>query len=165
MTIFGYKDSKGGRTYSHYSRLVEYGLFDLGGQVNKTTHVVTLNQPPLPASLGNPDDPGGTWPAGTAIANTDNVAVLRYSFYTALYVPSTEIWYRTTDHIGGIDLSGTNDARNFPPGTAAVQPFWLPNFSNRAGGAGPAIRIRARATVSGSPVSRSGLTRWPRSRR
>lgn len=131
VTIFGYKDSRG-RAYSHYSQLVEYGLFDLG-QVNKTTHVVTLNQP-LPATLGNPDDAGGTWPVGTKIANSDNVATLRYSFYTALYVPTTDTWYRTTDHIGGVDLSGTNDARNFPPGTAAVQPFWLPNFSNRAGG-------------------------------
>ncbi|WP_421704857.1 DUF2793 domain-containing protein [Aliiroseovarius sp.] len=131
VTIFGYKDSQG-RAYTHYSRLVEYGLFDLG-QVNKTTHVVTLNQP-LPASLGNPDDAGGTWPVGTAIANSDSVTTLRYSFYTALYVPTTDTWYRTTDHIGGVDLSGTNNVDNFPPGTAAVRPFWLPNFSNRSGG-------------------------------
>lgn len=131
VTIMAYTDGRG-RTYDHYSRLVEFGLFDLG-QVNKTTHVVTLNQP-LPASLGNPDDVGGTWPAGTPIANSNNVGTLRYSFYNALYVAQTDTWYRSTDHIGGIDQSGTNQARNFPPGTAFVQPFWLANFSNTTGG-------------------------------
>jgi|GEM_PF-471213 len=131
LIIFGYQGSNG-RRHDFYSRLVEYGLFDVG-QVNKTTHVVTLNQA-LPASLGNPDDPNGTWPAGTPLANCSSTGALRYTFYTVLYVPELDKWYRTANHIGGVDRSGTNDKENFPPGTSYVRPFWLPNFTNRSGG-------------------------------
>lgn len=131
VTVFAYRDGNG-RLYDQYSRLVEYGLFDLG-QVNKTTQVVTLNQP-LPASLGNPDDTNGTWPAGTPIANSSATAGWRSCFYDALYVAQTDKWYRSLSHIGGLDLSGTNEGLNFPPGTAFVQPFWLANYSNRPGG-------------------------------
>ncbi|UWQ04548.1 DUF2793 domain-containing protein [Aliiroseovarius crassostreae] len=130
VIIFGYKDSDG-RGYAHYSRLVETGLFDLG-QVNKTTHVVTLNQP-LPASLGNPDDPSGIWPAGTSIANSgignDKNVVLEGD-----YIPAVDSWYDASAHIGGIDTSGTNAPFNFAPGTTYVRVFWQANYSNRSGG-------------------------------
>ncbi|AXX99201.1 DUF2793 domain-containing protein [Profundibacter amoris] len=131
VIIFGYKNSAG-YTYDYYSRLVEPDLFDLG-QVNKTTHIVTLNKP-LPAHMGNPDDPGGIWPAGTRIANSSSGNSFKYAFYAGLHVPEVDRWYLTTGHIGGIDTSGTNYTSNFAPGTTYVIPFWLPNFSNRAGG-------------------------------
>ncbi len=130
VIIFGYKDAAG-RSYAQYSRFVEGGLFDLG-QVNKTTHIVTLNQP-LPSSLGNPDDPSGIWPAGTPIANSaiggDKAVALNGD-----YAPAVDSWYDVSAHIGGIDTSGTNAMFNFAPGTAFVKVFWQANYSNRAGG-------------------------------
>ena len=84
--------------------------------------------------MGNPDDGAGTWPAGTRIANSNSVGALRYSFYSAIYTPSLDTWFRSRNYIGGVDQSGTNERLNFPPGTAFVRPFWLPNFSNRSGG-------------------------------
>jgi len=130
VIVFGYKDNQG-RAYDYYSRYVEEDLFDLAG-VNKTTHVITLNQP-FPASLGNPDDLNGAWPAGTAIANASKSAD-KYSFFGPLALPQTDRWYSCTNHIGGIDLSGADLSSNFAPGTAAVQIFWLPNQTNRPGG-------------------------------
>ena len=130
VIIFGYKDSAG-RNYASYSRLVEGGLFDLG-QVNKTTHVVTLNQP-LPASLGNPDDPSGIWPAGTAIANS-GIGGAKNVALDGDHAPATDSWYSTSAPIGGVDQSGTNATFNFAPGTAYVRTFWQANYSNQPGG-------------------------------
>ena len=131
VIIFGYKNSAGYK-YEYYSRLVEPDLFNLG-QVNKTTHIVTLNKP-FPANMGNPEDPGGIWPAGTKIANSSSGNSLKYVFYAGLHVPEVDRWHLTTGHIGGVDNSGTNYTANFPPGTTYVIPFWLPNYSNRVGG-------------------------------
>lgn len=130
VIIFGYKDSAG-RSYDTYSRLVETGLFNLG-QVNKTAHVVTLNQP-LPASLANPDDPSGVWPAGTQIANS-GIGAAKNVVLDGEHAPATDSWYNAWAHIGGIDQSGTNAAFNFAPGTAFVRAFWQANYSNQPGG-------------------------------
>lgn len=131
IIVFGYINSAGA-SYDFYSRLVEFDLFDLG-QVNKTTHVVTLNKP-FPSSMGNPDDAGGVWPAGTRIANSSSGSSFKYSFYSGIHVPDVDQWFSTNGHIGGIDNSGTNSGANFPPGTTYVRPFWLPNYTNRSGG-------------------------------
>jgi hypothetical protein len=102
---------------------------------------------PLPASLANPGDPSGIWPAGTRIANTTSGGQYKYVNYSGVHVPQTNKWYRGTGYIGGIDRSGTNAEFNFPPGTAYVKPFWLPNYSNQPGGTaghadtGPAHRV------------------------
>ena len=133
VIVFGYKNSSG-FAYSHYSRLVQADLFDLG-DVDKLTHVVTLNKP-FPASLGNPDDGAGTWPVGTPIANTSSGGTYKYSFFAGGRVAQTDTWYKSVNHMGGIDRSGTNATANFPPGTAFVKVIWLPNYSNRAGGYG-----------------------------
>ena len=131
LILMGYQNSLG-YTYDYYSRLVEFGLFDLG-QVDKSAHTVTLNTP-LPASLGNPDDPAGVWPIGTRIANSSSGSARKYSFYAPSPLPETDRWYRSLNHVGGVDLSGENTTVNFPPGTAYVRVFWMPNFSNKVGG-------------------------------
>lgn len=144
LILFGYRNSLG-FAYDRYSRLVEFDLFELG-DVDKTAHTVTLKGP-LPAALANPDDPGGVWPAGTAIANSSNGTAHKYAFYSDLHPAEADRWYSTTSHIGGIDTSGTNAPRNFPPGTVFARVFWLPNHSNLAGGVsghpdtGPAHRV------------------------
>ncbi len=131
LIVFGYRNAAG-YLYNDYSRLIEPDMFDLGG-VNKTTHVVTLKKP-VPASLGNPADGQGIWPAGTPIANSHSGSAYKYSFFGGLVPSQTNTWYRSTSFIGGIDRSGGNVTNNFTPGTAFTKVFWLPNFSNRSGG-------------------------------
>lgn len=131
LTIFGYKNNLGAG-YTHYSRITAPSLFDLAG-VDKTANQVTLNAP-LSASLGNPEDANGTWQAGTAIANSSSGPTFKYGFFPGLIPATTDQWYGTRNHMGGIDLSGKNVTANFPPGTAYIRIFWLPNFTNRPGG-------------------------------
>lgn len=131
LVIFGYRNSLG-KTYDHYSRIEEIDLFDLGG-IDKVQNRVTLKQP-LPASMGNPDDPGGIWPAGTRIANRGSGWNYKFGFFTDLVLDATDTWFRIENAIGGIDLSGGNVPQNFPPGTAKARPVWLLNYSNRSGG-------------------------------
>lgn len=131
VTVFGYQNSFGG-SYPYYSRIFHLGAFDLVG-VDKTADTVTLNAP-WPASAGNPDDPSGIWPAGTKIANTDSGSSYKYSVMNGHIPAQSGVWYHARNHMGGIDTSGTNATYNFPPGTAYVKVFWLPNNSNVAGG-------------------------------
>lgn len=131
LIIFGYEDPNG-RPYSQYSRLVEHDLFAPAG-VNKSTHVVTLSGP-LPASLGNPGDGGGVWPAGTPVANTAAGSGPKLCLLPDAVPAATGAWYRAEGFIGGLDASGTNAAANFAPGTAYVAPAFRPNWSNRPGG-------------------------------
>ncbi len=133
LIIFGYRNGEG-RLYDHYSRIVSFDLFALG-QVDKGTHTVTLSAP-LSASLGNPDDPSGIWPAGTAIANSAHGWSERRAFYEDLVPTAADTWYQTLHHIGGVDRSGGNVATNFPPGTARVRVMWRPNTTNQSGGSG-----------------------------
>lgn len=157
VIIFGYKDSYG-RPYEAYSRYTERDLFEIAG-VDKTNHVITLNKP-LPASLGNPDDPDGAWPAGTPIANSNNKSD-RYSFFEALVLDETDRWYLSTSYIGGVDWSGTGPDDNFAPGTAAIQLFWLPNETNRSGGfeGAPDTGVSQRVWFAGIDVSRETTAR------
>ncbi|WP_298436760.1 DUF2793 domain-containing protein [uncultured Jannaschia sp.] len=131
IIIFGYRNS-GGFLYSDYSRIYLADLFDLTG-VDKVANTITLKAP-LPASMANPDDANGIWPAGTRLANTDSGGTYKYVASEGYVLPQDDTWYRATGYIGGTDLSGRNAATNFAPGTAAAQAMWLPNFSNRAGG-------------------------------
>lgn len=133
MAIYGYRNSFGFE-YDYYTRIVAYDLFDLG-DVDKTTNTITLKAP-LPASMGNPDDPNGTWSAGTRLANSSAAGVYKYAFLAGTILPQTETWYQSESYMGGIDTSGTHNAQNFPPGTAFIRLVWLPNFSNRSGGYG-----------------------------
>lgn len=129
--IFGYKNSLGG-LYDFYSRLVEFDLFDLGG-VDVAANQITLKAP-LPASLANPDDPNGTWPVGTRLANSSSGDNYKYSILNNFIPAQTDTWYETINHVGGLDLSGRNSLPNFSPGTAYVKLTWLANYSNRNGG-------------------------------
>ncbi len=131
LVIFGYRNSLG-KSYDHYSRIEDIDLFDLSG-VDKAQNRVTLKQP-LPAALGNPDDPGGVWPAGTRIANRGAGSAYKFGFFSNLVLDATDTWFRIESAMGGVDLSGRNLPHNFPPGTTGVRPVWMLNFSNRAGG-------------------------------
>ena len=131
LIIFEYKNSFGFK-YDHYSRIYEFDLFDIGG-VNKATNTITLNKP-LPVSMGNPDDPNGTWPIGTRIANSANGGTYKYALANAYRAPTIDQWHSLTNHIGGIDTSGNNIQNNFPPGSAFAKLLTLPNYSNRSGG-------------------------------
>ncbi len=131
LILFGYRNSHG-FAYDQYSRLVEFDLFE-NADLDKSTNIVTLNKP-LPATLANPDESSGVWPAGTAIANCSSGMSSKYAFYSSLVPPQADRWYRTTGHIGGIDRSGTNIRDNFPPGTAFARVFWLANHTNIPGG-------------------------------
>ena len=133
VLIFGYT-SASGRRHDHYSRIVGHDLFDPAG-VNKTTHVITLSSP-LPASLGNPADGGGTWPAGTAIANTAPDTGAKRSLADRVHLAETDRWYQLSAHVGGVDLSGTDVAGNFAPGTVGIRVVFWPNHSNLPGGSG-----------------------------
>jgi hypothetical protein len=131
VVIFGYTSTTG-QSYDAYSRIEEADLFALG-DVNKSTGVITLNKP-LPAALGNPNDPGGVWPAGTKIANRSSGADEKFAFCDGVVLPQVDGWYRLGHAIGGIDLSGRNLPVNFAPGTATVKPVLMLNYTNRAGG-------------------------------
>ncbi|MBC6408268.1 MAG: DUF2793 domain-containing protein [Rhodobacteraceae bacterium] len=131
MIIFGYRSSEG-RHHSYYSRIVQHALFE-HRQVDKSNHRVTLSVP-LPERLGNPYAESKVWPAGTAIANTANPGPEQRSFYAHFVPPATEQWYRTENHIGGVDHSGQNQTHNFPPGTIYIRVIWRPNESNVSGG-------------------------------
>jgi hypothetical protein len=131
ITVFGYKNSFG-NAYDYYSRITAYDLYDVTG-LDVDNNTITLKAP-WPSDLGNPDDPNGTWPTGTRLANTYPGPAFKYSAFAGLILDETDTWYQIDNHIGGIDTSGTNANHSFPPGTAYVRLIWLPNYSNRSGG-------------------------------
>lgn len=131
LVVFGYRNSLG-KSYEFYSRIEDIDMFDLGS-VDKGANRVTLKQP-LPASMGNPADPGGVWPTGTRIANRGAGWSYKFGFFGDLILDAADTWYRIENVMGGVDLSGLNHPHNFPPGTVHVRPMWLMNYTNRAGG-------------------------------
>jgi len=131
LIIFGFEDGLG-RRHTHYSRIEEQDLFELG-QVDKSSNVITLNQP-LPDNLANPDDLGGIWPVGTRLANRAGGWNYKFGLFDALVLDATDTWYHIENTMGGVDTSGQNVAHCFPPGTATIRPVFLMNYTNRSGG-------------------------------
>ena len=131
LIFFTYR-TQGGNAQDFYSRHFKTGLFS-PAQVDKANHSITLLAP-LAQSDGNPDDPNGIWPAGTPLANTDSGWNLKPALLDQTVLPTAGDWYHACNYIGGIDTSGRNEVKNFPPGTAFVKILMLPNFSNRPGG-------------------------------
>lgn len=131
LIFFTYR-TQGGNAQDFYSRHFRTGLFS-PAQVDRTNHSITLLAP-LAQSDGNPDDPSGIWPAGTPLANTDSGWNLKPALLDQTVLPTAGDWYHAYNHIGGVDTSGRNEVKNFPPGTAFVKILMLPNFSNRPGG-------------------------------
>ncbi|SEK70264.1 Protein of unknown function [Roseovarius nanhaiticus] len=158
LIILGYRNDAGG-LYTHYSRHIQFDMFGAGA-IDGAAHTVTLSSP-FPASMGNPDDPDGIWPAGTRIANSDSGGNFKYVCLHGTRMPKAGQWYRATGYIGGIDLSGSNAEFNFPPGTAYVRPFWIPNHSNRPGGSGgsPDTGADHRVWFAGTSVTPEPLAR------
>ncbi|MBM2575465.1 DUF2793 domain-containing protein [Jannaschia sp. Os4] len=132
VIVFGYR-SAGGALQRDYSRHVATDLFDLGG-VDKATGTISLRGP-VPAALGNPDHPAGTWPAGTPVANSSSGRSYKYTAVSGVPLPEVGRWFRAAGVIGGTDRSGGNENHNFPPGTASVRLLIMPNYSNAEGGA------------------------------
>ena len=130
--IFFTYSTQGGNVQEFYSRNFSTGLFS-PAQVDKTAHRITLLAP-LAQADGNPDDPSGIWPAGTPLANTDSGWNLKPALLDQTVLPTADDWYHASNYIGGVDTSGRNEVKNFPPGTAFVKVLMLPNFSNRPGG-------------------------------
>ena len=131
VIIFGYRTANG-RLHEGYSRLVQQGLFDVAG-VDKLNNRITLLAP-WPAALGSSDQPDGTWPIGTKLANSSDGITARACISDT--VPSeTNTWFRVSSYIGGTDLSGQNAPMQFAPGTASVQLIIGANSSNISGGA------------------------------
>ncbi|MDB4854768.1 DUF2793 domain-containing protein [Planktomarina temperata] len=131
LIFFTYR-TQGGNAQDFYSRHFRTGLFS-PAQVDRTNHSITLLAP-LAQSDGNPDDPSGIWPAGTPLANTDSGWNLKPALLDQTVLPTAGDWYHACNHIGGVDTSGRNEVKNFPPGTAFIKILMLPNFSNRPGG-------------------------------
>ncbi|AII88600.1 DUF2793 domain-containing protein [Planktomarina temperata] len=131
LIFFTYR-TQGGNAQDFYSRHFRTGLFS-PAQVDRTNHSITLLAP-LAQSDGNPDDPSGIWPAGTPLANTDSGWNLKPALLDQTVLPTAGYWYHACNHIGGVDTSGRNEVKNFPPSTAFVKILMLPNFSNRPGG-------------------------------
>jgi hypothetical protein len=131
LIFFTYR-TQGGNAQDFYSWHFRTGLFS-PAQVDRTNHSITLLAP-LAQSDGNPDDPSGIWPAGTPLANTDSGWNLKPALLDQTVLPTAGDWYHACNHIGGVDTSGRNEVKNFPPGTAFVKILMLPNFSNRPGG-------------------------------
>ncbi|WP_281966985.1 DUF2793 domain-containing protein [Roseovarius nanhaiticus] len=131
IIMLGYRNASGGM-YDNYSRIVQFNMFPVGG-VDRTAHTVTLSSP-YPADMANPYDPSGVWPVGTKIANSSSGGNYKYVCLHGATLAKTGRWYRASGCIGGVDMSATNADLNFPPGTAFVKPFWIPNHSNRPGG-------------------------------
>ncbi len=163
IVIFGYRNGAG-RAFDDYSRIEASDLFNLGN-VDKALGLVMLNQP-LPATLGNPDDPGGVWPAGTIIANRANGWNYKFALLNEQTPAATDTWYFARNSVGGVDRSGKNVMRNFPPGTASVRIVTLLNYTNRSGGFGsyPDTGTNQRlwlAGVSMDPDLSAQITRDP----
>jgi len=156
VIIFEYRNSFGYK-YPNYSRINPSNLWEDGG-VDIATNTVTLSTP-FPASAGNPDDPNGTWPAGTDLANRWSGG-FKYSGFSNFVPPASDEWFFRRGFIGGIDRSGGNRQNNFSPGTALVRAFWLANFTNRVGGlnSSPDTGPTHRVYFAGVCVSRSEET-------
>jgi len=131
MVIYGYRTAQG-RASGGYSRIYQFDLFD-GAGVDKANQTIALKTS-FPAELGNPEDPNGTWPAGTPLANTATDTAGKMAFFADLVLPSSGDWYHVENVFGGLDRSGTNAVTNFPPGAVFAKIFWRPNHTNVVGG-------------------------------
>ena len=158
LMMMGYRNAAGG-VYDNYSRIVKFSMFGVGA-VDKAAHTVTLSSP-FPQDMANPYDPSGIWPVGTRIANSNSGGNYKYVNVHGATLAKTGTWYRASGYIGGVDNSATNVELNFPPGTAFVKPFWIPNHSNRPGGSGgrPDTGAAHRVWFAGTSVMPEPLAR------
>ena len=131
LGIYEWRNSLGYR-YSDYTRYVLTGAFAPSG-VDKVDNRISLSMP-LPEEMGNPDDPNGVWPGGTAVGGAQSGATFKYVAMSA--VPPSDRWRRFGGYVGGVDRSGANQRWNFCPGTASISILVLPNYSLRSGGYG-----------------------------
>lgn len=96
------------------------------GAIDFGTNTITLNSP---WSYNNPDRADGVWPAGTEVSNSNSGGTYKYIAAGLDHVQPT--WTEYSGTLGGVDYSGRNKTRMFPPGTTGVRVLWL---HNRHGG-------------------------------
>lgn len=137
ITVYPYTSATG-YTYADYtySRFASYletspNYKSLGTWAQTTGisgNVITLTGA-WPASLGNPDDVNGTWPAGTAVANS-SLSGYQY-FMTQGSVTPTSTWTQYGGMLYGTNLAGTGpaDIDAFWPGVAYMRLLFLMNYA------------------------------------
>ena len=104
----------------------------LGTGIDATNKKIYLKRPfaNTPGNVEgfvNPDN-GGVWPIGQAVSNTGAGGTYKYCTQFDTHVPAT--WTYFEGKIGGIDTTGTNQTNKFAPGTAFIQPVFLPNYNS-----------------------------------
>lgn len=118
ISIYGYTSSQGYvyPDYTYTRRIISFASSG-GWTVNAANNTITMSAPYA-----------GTWgtiPAGTALCNGS--AGSTYKYVAASAVTLTDEWQRYAGQIGGVDYSGTNKTREFPPGAAGVKILFLLN--------------------------------------
>ena len=128
LQIFGYKNAGGtlyDRDVNPYTRYVMINAWNVDGDINTGTGVITLNAP-LAAGNGNPA--GGAWPVGTKVSHGSDGSDYSYCMASNLTL-TTGSWIYTAGRISGINLTGGGNSYKFFPGTARVKIVLLPNYN------------------------------------
>jgi type II secretory pathway pseudopilin PulG len=133
LVLWNYKSARG---YDYgeytYSRRI-WGNAWLPGAIDFASNSIRLRAP-LPASLGNPDNPNGTWPVGHAVSNggpNGPNGGLKYCLASSLTTPQN--WTQYSRTISGVDHSGRNSYCSFPPGTIAIRPLFYFGYGDITG--------------------------------
>lgn len=123
LVVYPYVDPNG-RVYDPYtySRLTILPAWAAGG-INTSTRVVTLINP-WPESMGS-------HPAGTKVGNAMSAGSAAYIAASNVLTPT--VWTKFTGTIGGINNTAGYIIDKFPPGTAGLRVYLLPDY-NSAGG-------------------------------
>jgi prepilin-type N-terminal cleavage/methylation domain-containing protein len=119
LGIWSYREANGRQwgDYTYTRRVVENAWDD--GAIDEVRHTIRLRAP-LPAFMGNPDHPNGTWPEGTALSNMKSG---RSHYYCAASLAATQptwIQYSAVVSPGSCEIP-------FP--TVAIRPLLLLGYT------------------------------------
>lgn len=133
IIIREYRDSYGHK-YKNYSRYLHTNLFDPLTAIDTNNNTITLTTP-IPNGMANPDDPNGTWPVGTELANTTfhNIGTYQYLGLKAFTPPATNTWYKFHDFVATDTDMDRWSRYLFQDGVAYVRLGMLANFTNVEG--------------------------------
>jgi prepilin-type N-terminal cleavage/methylation domain-containing protein len=127
FAIWNYRSARGTEFGEYtYTRRFLRGAW-LPGGIDAPRGIVRLSVP-LPTSMGNPDHPQGTWPAGTAVSNTNRHDGIEYC--DARHVAAPAAWTHFECTFGGMNHTGRNVNGRMPTGTASFRPLLMAGYSN-----------------------------------